>query len=326
MLLTFFLVHFIVTKASNVPFLRRTYFDGKITGEKVTGKYILIASVALFAFWVFVANYPLKILISTAKSAFTPQQYGMQSYAATSGMHSLFSITTIRGDIIFYGFYSFLAIFCLILLYGISPRSKNRRVETYSFTFFLLLCLFIAFLSLYVLPGAVYPDRFLTYGLLFGFPPLVLAILKVKHKYLRTIGVLLLVAFMLFNIFMIDPSYWNVQDSQTPGRTSPTLEDYALANTFNFSSGTILSLDENVVAAIYDVHNNLGTIVNPNVVINVTNFDWVIINKPELVVEKSQYPDSKTITLLEQLAFESSPDWSKIYESNNLVVIEVAGS
>jgi hypothetical protein len=250
----------------------------------------------------------------------------VESYASAGAMHSFSSITTIRGDIIFYGFYFLLAIFCLILLYGILPGRTNRRVETYSFTLFLLLCLTFAFLNLYLIPGAVGPDRFLTYGWLFGFPPLVLAILNAKRKNLQRIGVLLLVAFMLLNIFMIDPSYWNAASAQTPGRTAPTLEDYALANTFNFSAGKILGLDQNVVAAIYDVHNNLGTIVNPNAIINVTGFDWVIINKPELVIEKSQYPNSKTIEVLEQLALESSPGWIRIYESNTILVIKFAGS
>jgi hypothetical protein len=325
MLLIFLLVHFIVTKASEVPFLRRNYFDGKIMGEKVTGKYILIASVALFAFWVFIVIFPLDTIASFVRSLFDLGQYGVGTYAATSNI-STSSLTTIRQYIIFYGFYSFLVIFCLILLCGIAPRRKNRRVETYSFTLFLLLCLFLGFLSLYVLPPPVYPDRFLTYGWLFGFPPLVLAILKAKYKWLRRIGVLLLVAFMLFNIYTIDPSFWNAKNAQeTPG--APALEDYALTNTFNFSNGTILTNDGNIAAAIYDVYHNVVNTVTYYQVINVTNFDWAIINKQELQVEKSQYPDSRTIALLEQLAFESSPDWSQIYESNNLVVVKVsAGS
>lgn len=128
---------------------------------------------------------------------------------------------------------------------------------------------------------------------------------------------------MLFNIFMIDPSYWNANNAQYP-QQSPTLKDYALANTFNFSIGKIFG-PANTVLAIYDVHNNLGTIITYNQVINVSNFDWVIINKQELEVEKNWYPSSKTIALLEQLAFESSPGWSKNYESNNLVVVTPCG-
>jgi hypothetical protein len=327
MLLIFLFVHFLVTKASEVPFLRRTFFGDKILRERVTATFTLIASTALFAYWIFVVIFPLALLADTMRALFIPEQYGLRSYAAWSGMHSPSSIITIRGYILFYGFYSFHLIFGFILLYRLLPRAKNARVETYSFTVFLLLCGLIGFLGLYVVQTWAYPPRFLTYGWLFGFAPLAVGILKGKFKWLRRIGVLLLVAFMLFSIYMIDPSYWNAKNAQTLGRTSPTLEDYALANTFNFSTGTILGLDQNVVAAIYDVHNNLGTIVTYNEVINVTNFDWVIINKQELEAEKSWYPDSKTIALLEQLAFESSPDWSKIYESNNLVVVKAsAGS
>jgi hypothetical protein len=123
---------------------------------------------------------------------------------------------------------------------------------------------------------------------------------------------------------MIDPSFWNAKKAQEPSG-DPTLQGYALVNTINFSSGNILSNEGSILGVIYGVHNNVGTLIYYNSVINVTNSDWVIINKPLMEAEKSQYPDSETIALLERLAFATSPAWNKIYESNNLVVATPSG-
>jgi len=324
MLLIFLSIHFLVTRASEAPFLRRTYFGGKIMGEKVTTTFISIASVALFAHWIFAAIYPLRTLTTLVTELFIPGRFGGGSYAELTNI-SAFSIRTIRGYIIFYGFYFFLLIFGLILLYRLSPRAKNRRVETYSFSLFLFFCGLIGFLSLYVLPVAAFPDRFLTYGWLFGFVPLVAAILKGKYKWPRRIGVLLLVAFMLFNIYMIATPYWNARTDEIP--VTPSLEDYTLVYTFNFSTGKIIAPYRNSLA-IYDVHNNLTTVFTYSEEVNLANFDWVIIQKQELELQKSYYlePTTETIALLEHLAFESSVGYNKIYESNNLVVVKPTGS
>jgi hypothetical protein len=324
LLIVFFLVHFMVTKLSDIKFLKKHYFKSELSVDRLTAKYLLVAAITLLAFWLFAANFTLEILVSIVKSVFTPAQYGEGSYVAATGMHSFSSIQTIRGNILYYGFYAFLAIFCLILLLRILPRKKNARVETYSFTLFLFLCLFIGFLSLYVIPGGAFPDRFLTYGWIFGFPPLVLAILKAKRKWFMRIGVLLLVSFMIFNVYLVDPSYWDAKNSQVTS-VSPTLEDYTLAKTFNFSTGAIIG-NAKTLLAIFELHNNLGTGLSYGEDVNLTNFHWVIINKPELELERTYYQNLTTIALLEQLTYGSVPNWNKIYESNNLVVVAFVGS
>jgi len=321
MLLIFLSTHFLLTKAAEVPFFRRTYFGHNITREKITTTFLLIAFVATLAYWIFVAMSPLYTLTTFVRSIFTPSQWGVNTYAAIAGLSAV-STLTIRGHIIFYGFYFFLLIFGLILLYGLLPRAKNRRVETYSFTLFLFLCGLVGFLSLYLVAPAAFPDRFLTYGWLFGFAPLAVAILKGKHKWLRRIGVLLLIAFMLFNIYMIDPTAW---DARAEGVSAATSEDdYALANTIDFSIGKIFG-PPNALMAIYDVHNNLGTIWYGGVSeVDLTKFDWVIINKKELELEERYYrePRTETIAALERLATEGSTDYNKVYESNSLLVFK----
>ena len=320
-LLIFLLIHLLVTKAPQVPSLRRARFGDNIMGEKVTTTFLLIASVAIFAYWIYVVISPLYTLVTLVTDVFDPSQWGVRTYAERAGI-SATSLITIRRSIIFYGFYFFHLIFGLILSYGLLHRAKNRRVETYSFTSFLFFCGLVGFLSLYLVAPAAFPDRFLMFGWLFGFAPLVVAILKGKYKWPKRVGVFLLVAFMLFNIYMIDPTAWDARAEEVPGAASE--DDYALANTFDFSIGEIFG-PQGAVMAIYDVHNNLGTIsyVSRSEV-DLTEFDWVIIQKKALELEKRDYPEPRTETIaaLERLATECPTDYNKIYDSNSLLVFK----
>ena len=117
------------------------------------------------------------------------------------------------------------------------------------------------------------------------------------------------------------PTAWDAKAEGIPIATSE--EDYALANTFNFSGEKIYG-HQNSVMAIYDVHNNVGTIFTLSEV-DLTKFDWVIIQKKTLELEKKYYqePRTETIATLERLATECSPDYNKIYESNSLLVFKL---
>jgi hypothetical protein len=317
MLLLFLLIHFVVTKASEVSPLRRAYFGHNIAGEKITTTFLSIAFVALLTYWIFVATSPVYTLATFVRDVFTPSQWWVRTYAEAAGASGA-SIRTIRGYITFYGFYFFHLIFGLVLLRRLLPRAKNRHVETYSSTLFLFLSGLIGFVSLYIIAPAAFPDRFLVFGWLFGFAPLVVAILKGKYEWLRRILLFLLVAFMLFNIYMINPYDYDPRAEGIALVTSE--EDYALAHTFNFSGGKVYGY-QNVVMAIYDVHNNLGTTLSLRE-INLTEFDWIIIDKKGLELEKSYYPEPRTDTIaaLERLATGGDANYTKIYESDSLLV------
>jgi len=160
----------------------------------------------------------------------------------------------------------------------------------------------------------------LMFGWLFGFAPLVVAILKGKYKWLRRIGLFLLVAFMIFNIYMINPYNYDPRAEGIALVTSE--EDYALANTFNFTSGKVYGY-QNPVMAIYDVHNNLGTSFTLYEV-DLAKFDWIIIQKKGLELEIKYHPEPRTETIaaLERLATGGYANYTKIYESDSLLVFK----
>jgi len=316
----FLLIHFLVTKAFKVQSLRRAYFGNNITGEKLTATFLLIVLGSLFVYWIYVDIIPIYMLVEFVRKVFINRQWLVGTYSEYEGI-SFASIKTMRGYIIFYGFYFFHIIFGLILLYELLPRVKKLRLETYSFTLLLFLSGMIGLFSLYLVKSGVYPDRFLMYGWLFGFPPLIVAILKVKYKWPKRLSIFLLVAFIYYNIYVIEPATWDARAEMEPIATSD--ENYALANTFNFSSGKIYG-HQNSLMAIYDVHNNFGTVFSLSEV-TLTKFDWIIIQKIGLELEKRYYqePRTETIAALRHLATGYSTDYNIIYESNGLLVFEL---
>jgi len=158
------------------------------------------------------------------------------------------------------------------------------------------------------------------YGWLFGFSPLVVTILKSKYKWPQRFGVFLLVAFMLYNIYTIDPTAWYARAEGESAVTSE--ESYALAKTFDFSKGVIYGHQTSLMA-IYDVHNNFGTVFSLSEVY-MKKFDWIIIQKKQLELEKRYYhePRTETIAALMHLATGYSTDYYKVYESNSILVFK----
>jgi hypothetical protein len=319
LLLLFFSIHFLLTKLTEIPSFKRFYFRDNISGAKVSILFIFTGYVVLLAFWMYLIFSPITTLVSLVNSLISPSQWGSNSYSQMVGLGSL----TFRGQIIVNGFYFFILIFSIILLYGLLTRANNRT-EAYSSTLFLFACGSIGFLSLYLISSAVIPDRFLTYGWLFGFAPVFLAILRFKHKLLKNTGIFLIIAFMLFNIYTIDPPYWDsqVQRSSTTG----SIVEFTIANRFNFSSGNIVG-PQGIEYAIYTVHNNLGVPFSVSET-NLTKFNWVIINREMLESERTYYQllnvsEGEKLLPLNSLVNGDSSNFNKIFDSDSYSIYKL---
>jgi hypothetical protein len=323
MLAIFLFAHFLVTNGSELPLLRRRYLGDNVTGEKIPVSFMLFTIVAITAYWLGVvmeAHDLGDILFAYIKSLFDASP-GLTSYAVSANIAST-SLQTIRGYILYYGFYFFMLTFVIILLYGLIPRLRAARIEALSFSLFVFICGIGGLIALYVQRYWIvpYPDRFLMFGWLIGFPPLVATIMNRKHRLFRRIGIVLLAAFMLFNIYQIEPIAWDARYEDVPSATSE--EDYALANALDFSTGEIAA-NAHTPLAIYDIHNNLARDVLSN--INLSQYEWVVVQKEALRLEQKWNPQPRTeaIAGMEQLNKEGSPERNKIYESNNLSVFKL---
>lgn len=138
------------------------------------------------------------------------------------------TIITFRGNVIFYGFFFFQGILSLILLIAIFLKKQKQAIENVSFAFFLFFCLGLGAISLFLLGSLIYPDRFLPIGWLIGAIPLSILVFSLKNIKIRKIIVLLIISFLIFNIYNIDPYFYTNQGT-FDGRA--TEKEYAIAET-----------------------------------------------------------------------------------------------
>ena len=321
MVLAFLLIHFIVTKVSEgafkIPTMKRIYSRNGLAGQNMIGIFLLVSFVSFFGYCAYVAIQPLATLTTFGEDLTAVEQWGENTYAQSAGI-SAAAIQTIRGYIIFWGFYSLHLLLGLILVFMLLPIiARPRRLETYSFTFFLFFCGLVGLISMFLVEGALFPDRYLMFGWMFACAPLVLAILKMRPRLIRPAGTSLLIVFMLFNIYMIESTAWDLKASEEEVPSAASEEDYALANTFEFSEGTMTAHQNNRVA-IYHMDNylSLDELSLP------TDYDWIIVQKKSVELERKHYPDPRTEAIAELRELEQcgSASHDKIYESRNLAV------
>jgi hypothetical protein len=122
----------------------------------------------------------------------------------------------------------------LILLIAILLKKLTHIIEDFSFTIYLFFCLFLSSLSLYVLGSLIYPDRFLSFGWLFGGIPLSALLFNLKNIHLKKIILVIIVSFIIFNIYTLNPNYYT--GKETISGDVVTEKEYAIAETINLST------------------------------------------------------------------------------------------
>ena len=288
------------------------------TGEGVSLSLLLLALIGTLTYWITTVTEPMQLLIVFVNNVFTPSIWGIRTILQqeTAG-----SLPNLRYYFLIYGSYISYAIFGLFLVYKSLSRTGNRQLETTVFTSYLIMCGIIGIMSFYLLPPTVGGDRFLAFGWLFALGPLALTIVEFRHKLTVYFSMFLILFFIFINLYTIHPTLWDQGASGAGGAAHP--DDFALAETIDFSNGNILGY-QNSITTIYDAQNELGTdaffLVDP---IDLKDFRWVIINRASLKEEGlySEYTRNM-IRAMEHLEIEESTGYYKIYESNNLCVLE----
>ncbi len=302
----------------------------------ITGIFTLLTFIGVFAYQIYINESLLSTLISLSRDLL----YGEQgvTLAETAYVVNPQVIITTTGQITFWGYYLFHTVFAIILLRGLLSRSKERFPEFYS----LILLLFVygvwALVQLYLLnvrtAGVVTVERLLMLGWIWGLAPLVICVLESKPRWGKQLGIIVLAAFMVFNVYMIPPVDWDFQASGRMEGHVVLREDYALAKTLALTGegGTFKMTG----MAIYDVQGyyspyyHLGK-VGPEYL---ETFNWIAIKKKELeaYVETGNRligmgrPFSYNMDMLneleEMIIEDSSQSRDRIYDSNNLAVFK----
>lgn len=225
-----------------------------------------ILLVVLLSYWIYQAFFVWDNVGRFVSNLFTIGE--LPDYSASTGITS--GIVTLRGHIIYYGFFLFFGLFGLILTLKLFLDKNKHKIEESTLIFFLLFCGFYGFMSIFFLESLISPDRMLTYGWLLGCIPLAAVLITLKDKkIIKKAFIVLIISFLIFNIYNIPTEYFD-KDLNVLGLAND--KEYAIAETIKLPISYRLTNDpkvrygyldvyygyEGARNAIYDKQNTLG--------------------------------------------------------------------
>jgi hypothetical protein len=313
-----FLLSIYIFASRSIPYIyrKKRYIVKSLTGRINIEKIYLMILIAVLAYWVYHAVVILE--------RFTIVFYditGSQDYITFAEKSKLSSpIITLRGNIVYYGFFIFNGLFTLILITSLIVQKNKQKIEDLSFMTFLFLCFFFGFITLYIIGSLAWPHRYLSFGWMFGTIPLVAFILNLKKDKYKKLFIILLASFLLYNMYNIDPTYYTGNASITGVVT--TEKGYNIAERINFSYGYYGYIGVN--GAIYDTQG----IVDENIT-DMEDFSnsskMAIIYEEKLLqniepLKKKSYKNYKII--MEIISYKNQKNIDKIYDLGNRYIIK----
>jgi hypothetical protein len=232
-----------------IPFLYRKdlYIKSKLSGRINIYLIFLITLIAIVSYWIYHA-----IFILTHSSLIFYEVVGLReittTYAEKIDLGS--TIVTVRGNILYYGFFFFHLFFSIVLLLKFLLIKNKQKIEDTSFTLIFYMCIFYAFIALFILDSLVFPERFLPFAWIFGIIPLISLLIILNKNILKITVVLLLIFFMIFNFYNLEPEFYTGNISSKGNLT--TEKDYIIAEQFVFPDEYFSY--SGVSGAIYDIH------------------------------------------------------------------------
>jgi len=275
---------------------------------------IIISTIIVLGYWIYFAIFPLLSITSVINNIILQEQ---MSYLSKSSI-SIGSLITTRSLIVFYGFFVFNIIFSIILI-----TYYKRLVKLYDYVLFLFICGGIGAMSLFFSILAIYPDRLLTFGWLFGGLPLIYSIYMINNKIIKILSVCIIFTFFVYNIYLINPSQY---ENPADVITQPTLEDYRIANTIDISNYTSLTYINNK-NAFYDIYNkDPGSMmaireVTDNIHNNSYYYDCIVINDKfddKIINDPSLYKYHIYTSYFNFI--RNNNEYNKIISSNNIEI------
>lgn len=332
LLLSLLIIYLIVSKILPYIFIIIQFFyrKGKYIIRELSSKVnmkiliiILVFSISLFSYWAFLYGLDFAWgLIYDVVSDISGTRNAGGTYSEAMGFWS--PIVTLKGNIIFYGFFLFNFIFSLLMIFKFFKKDIKQKIEDSTFMLFYFLCMFLGFLTMFVISFLAFPERFLPYGFMFALIPLSGFIIILKKDSHKKIIVALLVFFMIFNLYSIDTQNYTQNATFTGGAVSE--KEYLIAKQINFPDeyyGYIAA-----VAAIYDIQGvpqrdggkGLGSINNFNnsstmAVIN----EAIYVHDLEHLQQKSLFDYLRLIKLL---SYQDDKHIDKICDFGNIYVIK----
>lgn len=264
----------------------------------------IIILVLLFGYWIYQAVFVWENVGKFISNLVTIGE--LPDYSVSTGITT--GIATLRGLIIYYGFFIFFGLFGLILTIKLFFGRNKQKIEESTIILTLLFCGAYGFISVFLLTSPISPDRMLTYGWLFGCIPLAAVLISLKNrKIMKKAFVILIVAFMIFNIYNIPSEYFD-KDFSVLGLAND--KEYAIADTIKLPISYRLTNDpkirygyvdvyygyEGARNAIYDKQNSLGeNLLNVPTYQNSTKLNFTNSSSIIIISENYVLKDINTI-------------------------------
>jgi|GEM_PF-1754724 len=318
MLMTLLVIFIVFSKM--IPLLSKKFKTLSFNKINITTIFIILLLTMVF-YWLFFTPGIINDFYKIYLESIGIREFS--SYGQRIGIDT--TIVTFRGNVLFYGFFFFQMILALILLLHLFLKRTKQMIENLSFTFYLFFCLGLGAISLLILGSLIYPDRFLPFGWLFGAIPLAALIFSLKNNILRKSIVFVVIGFLIFNIYNIDPEYYT-GTGPFDGRASE--KEYAIASTINIPQGQSYYGYTGVGDAIYDIQGfdfANGALRNPLLSPNIFNRGNLSVVYKDLYItyleaEKiKNYESYKRIVNL--LSYEDFPNVNKISDLDEVFVL-----
>lgn len=318
-MLIIFLGIFILT-SKVIPFLYRKNKYMKLNEIRIKTIFLVIVA-AILAYWLYLAVFILDDFFSIFYEATGAKE--LVTYAERIDLGT--PIVTLKGNIMYYGFFFFQGILCLILLLKFLIIKNNQKIEDTAFSLFLYFSLFYGFLALFVLGSILFPDRFLPFGWMVGLIPLSGLLFSLKKKVLKRVLFVILISFLIYNIYTIDTNYYTGNPGLGGGVS--TEKEYCIANEITFPETYYGYVG--IFGAVFDIQDvkfTSGAGKNPIFIKNFsTSSDVAVINEGDYLLSlqniKQKMASKYYLKVIETLELKNQEYVDKLCDLGDIYVI-----
>jgi hypothetical protein len=316
MFIILLIVYTVISKIVPYIYKKNTFMVKNLTGKISVEIIFLVLIVAVLAYWVYHTFYVVLKFYATFEEI-----TGTQEYTSYSDQVNLGSpIITLRGNVIFYSFFIFNGLILLMLFLKTLIIKNIQKIEDLAFSGYLFFSFLYSFVATYVLGSLILPQRFFSFGWIFGVIPFAAIMGSLKKDMYKKLFGIFLAMFLIHNVYNIDPTYYT--DDYTEKDALATEKEYIIAERINFSGGYYGYIGVN--GPIYEIQG----FMDRN---NTDMYDFLKTSKMAIIkegpflqnlegVKTKSYQDY--VIIMETISYKNQENVDKLYDLGTIYIIK----
>jgi len=321
MIIVLLVTYIIVSKFVLYIYRKDINLKKRLSGIINIKMIFLLTTFAIVTYWVYHA-----VFVVEYSSAIVYEGLGLKEVTTTYAQRINLNapIVTLRGNILYYGFFFFHLFFSLILLIKLFIRKNNHKIEDTTFSIFFFFCMFYSFLALYIIGSLLFPTRFLPFAWMFGIIPITGFLLILKKDVIKKSLIVILIVFIFFNIYNIEPKIYtgtvSLQDDIA------TEKEYIIAEQFDFPEKYFGY--SGLFGAVYDIQGidpRYGGKSIEKIDDSFDNSTFAVINEEIYLKDLQNYKEKSIETynrILTILSYKNDNDIDKICDFGSVYVLK----